>query len=74
MQSDPVNNPAHYTAGNIECIDAIKEALGPEQFKGFLRGNVVKYLWRVEHKHNPLQDAQKASWYLDRLIKEYGNV
>jgi hypothetical protein len=72
MPNDPVNNPAHYTAGNIECIDAIKEALGPEQFKGFLRGNVLKYLWRCEHKGNAVQDASKAEWYLKRLLKEIG--
>ena len=67
--SDPVNHPAHYTDGSIECIDAIREALG-DGFKAYLRGNVIKYLWRAEHKGNEVQDYEKAAWYLNRLIGE----
>ena len=67
---DNVNRPAHYTQGGIECIEAIKAAIGPVQFEGFLRGNVMKYLWRAEHKNAPLDDLRKAQWYLGRLIKE----
>ena len=67
--SDPVNHPAHYTQGGIECIEAIKAALGPDGFKAYCRGNVIKYLWRTEFK-NKAQDLQKAKWYLDRLNEE----
>jgi len=67
MSFDNVNNPKHYRQGKVECIDAIESALGPEQFKGYLRGNLLKYLWRTEHK-NGLEDLKKAQWYLDRLI------
>ena len=63
-------NPSHYRQGNVECIDAICDALGDEQFKGYLRGNVLKYLWRLEHKGSPLENARKGAWYLDRLINE----
>lgn len=65
--SDPVNHPQHYTAGSVECIDAIEAALTYEQFIGFLRGQVIKYLWRADHKGNREQDHQKAAWYLARL-------
>jgi hypothetical protein len=68
--NDEVNNPAHYTSGGIECIDAIKASMTEEQFKGFLKGNVIKYLWRYELKNNPVQDLEKAQYYLNRLIKE----
>lgn len=64
---DPTN-PAHYRQGDIECIDAIKAALG-DQFPGFLRGNVIKYLWRYRQKGG-VEDLKKADWYLDRLVKE----
>jgi hypothetical protein len=67
--SDPVNHPAHYTQGGIECIEAIKAALGSEGFRAYCRGNVLKYLWRTEFK-NGAQDLQKAKWYLDRLNEE----
>lgn len=66
--NNPVSHPAHYTQGGIECIDAIKAALG-KYFIGFLVGNVLKYLWRYPHK-NGVEDLKKARWYLDRAIKE----
>jgi hypothetical protein len=61
-------NPSHYQS-EIECIDAIKASMTKEQFKGYLKGNVQKYLWRYEQK-NGVEDLKKAQWYLDRLIKE----
>ena len=68
--SDPVERPSHYTAGNIECIDAIKAATTQDEFEGFLRGNVLKYLWRCNLKSNKTEDLNKARWYLNRLIEE----
>ena len=65
---DVVNNPNHYTSGGIECIDAMQASIPPEQFKGFLRGNVQKYCWRCDKK-NGLEDLKKARWYLDKLIE-----
>jgi hypothetical protein len=65
---DPVNNPEHYTQGGIECIDAIEAALTPEEFRGFCKGNALKYLWRLNHKGNKVQDCEKARWYLNKLL------
>lgn len=65
--SDPVNHPDHYV-GTVECIDAIEASLGPDGFRSYLRGQVMKYVWRMDKKENALQDAQKAEWYLRRLI------
>lgn len=70
---DPVNNPEHYTSGDIECIDAIRASMTPEAFKGFLKGNVIKYLWRYQMKGKPIEDLQKAEWYLSRLEEEERN-
>lgn len=67
--SDPVNHPSHYTQGGVECIDALKAALGPDGFRAFLRGNIIKYLWRSEHKGKTIEDLKKAEWYLKRLIE-----
>ena len=69
-ENDMVNHPEHYCKGGIECIDAIKASMTEEAFKGFLKGNVMKYVYRYESKDKPLQDLQKAKWYLERLIKE----
>ena len=68
--NDNVNHPAHYTAGNIECIEAIKESMTHRAFMGYCKGNVIKYLWRYENKNNPLEDLKKARWYIDTMIRE----
>ena len=67
---DPVNRPSHYTAGGIECIDAIKASMSTEALLGFLKGNVQKYMWRYEKKVAPVEDLKKAQWYLSKLIEE----
>jgi hypothetical protein len=71
---DLVNSPAHYTTGDVECIDAIEASLSKEAFRGYLKGNIEKYVWRYETKGNPKQDLEKAQWYLDKLISTYDTV
>lgn len=68
-EMDNVNNPKHYGNGNIECIDYIQDFLNDDEFQGYLRGNIAKYLHRFPYK-NGLEDLKKAQWYLNRLIKE----
>lgn len=66
---DPeVVRPAHYTRGAVECVDAIEAALTPEEYRGYLKGNVLKYFWRERDKGG-LQSIQKAEYYTQRLIK-----
>jgi hypothetical protein len=64
---DPVEKPAHYASGTVECIDAIEASMEPRAFKGFLKGNIQKYVWRYETKGG-VESLQKAQWYLNRLI------
>ena len=61
--NDAVNHPKHYTShpSGVECI-TVAEVFG------FCIGNVIKYLWRAEEKGAPVQDLEKARWYLDREI------
>lgn len=63
---DMVNSPPHYKQGDIECIDAIKSALTEEEFRGYCKGNALKYTWRERHKGGD-ESLKKAQWYLDRL-------
>ena len=65
---DDVDSPFHYNNGNIECIDAIKAASTKEEFEGYIRANVLKYVWRFRYKDN-IKDLRKAKWYLDKLIE-----
>jgi len=67
LQPDLVNHPPHYIDGGIECIEAIEAQLTPEEYRGYLKGNCVKYIWRERHKGNT-ESLKKAQWYMDRLI------
>ena len=62
-------NPEHYKVGGIETIDYLKAKLSPEEFRGFLKGNIIKYTSRAEHK-NGMEDYQKAQWYVNKLNEE----
>ena len=67
---DMVNSPAHYTNGSQEAIDIIEEAIqeAPSVKQAYAQGQVLKYLLRLWLKDNPKEDAEKARWYLNRLI------
>jgi len=69
-KSDMVNNPPHYTRGGTEAIEIIADAINdaPTPYEGFLQGQVLKYLLRLWLKGNPSQDAEKAQWYLNKLV------
>lgn len=66
-----VNHPPHYTAGKVECIDALEAATtGLQGIEAVCTANAIKYLWRHQHK-NGVQDLRKAIWYIERLIQHY---
>lgn len=67
---DPVNKPDHYNVGAIEAIEAIKASMPENEFRGYLKGNLMKYVWRYDYKGKPVEDLRKARWYLERLIEE----
>ena len=69
VRQDIINSPGHYADSTIECIDAMEAMMTPEQFIGYLRGNVFKYQWRYEKK-NGIEDLKKAQWYLDKLVSK----
>lgn len=65
---DKVNQPSHYANFSIECIDAMQAMLSREEFIGYLRGNIFKYLWRYKLK-NGVECLKKAQWYQNKLIE-----
>lgn len=69
-KNDGVNHPSHYTSGKVEVIDIIEDAVkdAPDTIVSGLQWQVLKYMLRMWLKDNPKKDAQKAQWYLDRLI------
>jgi hypothetical protein len=68
---DAINHPKHYTHSGIECIRAIEAALTPEEFRGYIKGTLIKYTWR-ERLKGADEDLKKAKWFLDYLIKKLG--
>ena len=72
--TDMVNHPPHYQLRNgMEVIDLIKAALTPEEFRGYLKGNNYKYMYREPYKGNSEQDVAKAIWYAERYKEELAN-
>lgn len=69
-RDDVVHHPSHYNNSYIEVIDVIKMALTPEEFQGFLKGNVLKYELRAQHKNkeNPEEDYAKSKFYYDKTL------
>lgn len=66
---DVVNHPEHYNSGTTyECIKVLKEWMSEEQYVGFLKGNIIKYLCRSEKK-NGTEDLKKAQWYMNKLVE-----
>ena len=68
-----VHSPSHYMHGKKETIDVIRDCMENDEYHGYLKGNVLKYVSRYKFKGEPLEDLQKANWYLNRLIKEVSN-
>ena len=68
-EDDVVHAPSHYTAGGIETIDFIRAKLTPEEFKGYCKGNIIKYISRAGKKKSSTakEDLQKAEQYLKWL-------
>ena len=69
LKEDNVNHPSHYTQGNIECIEAIKAALTPEEFRAHCKATALAYIWRETGKGGD-EDIRKAVWYLNKLLEK----
>ena len=58
----------HYASKAVQPWEAMEAWMSSEQFAGFLRGNVIKYLARCDDKGG-IEDLKKARHYLDKLIE-----
>lgn len=69
-QNEEVNHPSRYGGDTVyECIKVLKAWFSPDEYKGFLRGNFIKYVCRLGKKDNNVQELKKARFYLDKLIE-----
>ena len=73
-QYNAVSKPFHYNTGDIECIDYIKQVLGNEGFIAYCQGNMIKYQHRHRYKNKPVEDMEKASWYMNKMMETMKEV
>ena len=57
----------HYTSKSVQPWEAMESWMSEEAFKGYIWGNVIKYMARWEDKGG-VEDLKKARHYLDKLI------
>ena len=69
---DLVNSPPHYKLNglDIESVDVVRAVLTAEEFRGWCKGNAIKYLMRLGKKDKEIQDARKSIKFLEWLVKE----
>lgn len=62
---------SYYAKGGIETIDILRAKLTTEEFEGFLKGNIIKYVHRAGHKprNSKLSDVAKAQYYMDKWVR-----
>lgn len=71
IDSDRIN-PDYYKQGGMEPYEYLKMKLTPDQYEGWLLGDLIVYLSSYNFKHDSLgqiEDIKKASWYLEKLIE-----
>lgn len=72
--NDAVHHPQHYTLPGltIESVDVIRAVLTPEEFKGWCKGNALKYSLRAGRKDpaKEVQDLAKAGVFLSWITGE----
>ena len=66
-KEDNVNHPKHYKMLDVEAIDLIEMSMTKDEFLGYLKGNVLKYVIRYKHKGKSREDLDKGKWYLEKL-------
>ena len=61
--NDPINKPNHYNwhPTGVQCVEI------SEHFDANI-SKAIDYLWRYKHKGNPIEDLQKAAWFIQREI------
>jgi len=61
-------NPDYYKNKTIETIEVIRNELTSDEFRGYLKGQIFKYLARHRLK-NGIEDLKKAQWYMNYLVE-----
>lgn len=61
---DEVHKPQHYKLfPDMEVVDLIREVLTDEEWKGYCKGNILKYRLRAGKKGDGMRDLAKSNVY-----------
>ena len=63
-------NKHHQLWEGTQSLDIMKKVLTDEEYKGFLKGNILKYQLRVGKKDDPSKEIKKINDY----SKELNNI
>ncbi len=66
--SNETHTGEHYATEGVECIDALRACLGPDGFRDYCRGTIIKYLWRFGRKDLTRIEAEKVKVYAEWLL------
>lgn len=67
-----MEQPKYYDSNGLSPIDSMKKGLiSHEEYIGFLKGNVIKYVVRCDKKEDAISDINKAIHYLTILREEF---
>ena len=73
MEYKDVKNQEHYTVQTVQPIEYMEITMTPEQYEGYLLGNVIKYVSRYRGK-NGLEDLRKAKVYMAWLVDHVADI
>ena len=68
-ESENIDHPAHYNHGKYETFTKLQAILSPQEYRGFLKGNIIKYMDRADYKGHKEEDLAKADRYMEELLK-----
>lgn len=70
-KKEDLTNPSYYNVeGASQPIEDMEALMTPEQFEGFLWGNIIKYSKRFGRKGDKILTLGKIIWYAERLKKQ----
>lgn len=73
IQQDMINNPHHYHKGEIDIYEIMQAKCTPEEYRGFCKGNILKYVLRESMKGG-VEDLKKMRFNSERLIESYEGI
>lgn len=65
-----MREPKYYNSNGMSPLEAYRNGLlSKEEYIGFCKGNVIKYIVRCDKKGNFCKDLKKAKHYIDEMIE-----